>query len=112
MQMTGTTHPPAGATALLPALDDAVWDLSWYYLPVVLLSSMLVLVSALLVNNVQRRYPMYWFSPAEPAVAKVSEDLGAPEVPPDGAVSASSSRSTLPSGQGSGEKENTGVSFV
>ncbi|KAH9922501.1 HPP family-domain-containing protein [Fomitopsis serialis] len=67
MQITGTTHPPAGATALLPALDDDVWHLSWYYLPVVLLSSMLVLVTALLVNNVQRRYPTFWFTPAIPA---------------------------------------------
>ncbi|EPT00612.1 hypothetical protein FOMPIDRAFT_130327 [Fomitopsis schrenkii] len=73
MQMTGTTHPPAGATALLPALDDDIWHLSWYYLPVVLLSSTLVLVSALIVNNVQRRYPMFWFTPAKPltAIAKV-----------------------------------------
>ena len=117
MQMTGTTHPPAGATALLPALDDAVWHLSWYYLPVVLLSSTLVLVSALIVNNMQRRYPMFWFTPATPAIAKVSEDLGAPEVPPedvdrDVTGNLSTARSTPSSGQGRGEKESPGADTV
>lgn len=69
MQVTETTHPPAGATALLPALDDAVWDISWYYLPVVLLSSTMILAVALLVNNIQRRYPVFWISPPKPAAA-------------------------------------------
>ncbi|KAJ5775458.1 uncharacterized protein N7511_000469 [Penicillium nucicola] len=67
MQLTGTTHPPAGATALLPATNDEIWNLSWYYLPIVLLSSALLLACALLLNNVQRRYPVFWISPAPPA---------------------------------------------
>jgi CBS-domain-containing membrane protein len=67
MQLTGTTHPPAGATALLPATNDEIWHLSWYYLPIVLLSSALLLVCALLLNNVQRRYPVFWIAPAPPA---------------------------------------------
>lgn len=64
MQITETTHPPAGATALLPAVDDAVWAISWYYLPVVLLSSTMILAVALVINNIQRRYPVFWISPA------------------------------------------------
>lgn len=64
MQLTRTTHPPAGATALLPSVDPAVRRLGWYYLPVVLLSSVLVMATALLVNNVQRRWPLWWFEPA------------------------------------------------
>ncbi|KAJ5317644.1 hypothetical protein PENANT_c004G07890 [Penicillium antarcticum] len=67
MQLTGTTHPPAGATALLPATNDEIWHLSWYYLPIVLLSSALLLVCALIMNNVQRRYPVFWIAPAPPA---------------------------------------------
>jgi CBS-domain-containing membrane protein len=70
MQVTQTTHPPAGATALLPAVDDAVWDLSWYFLAVVLLSSTMIFAVALVVNNVQRRYPVYWYEPAKPAALK------------------------------------------
>jgi CBS-domain-containing membrane protein len=69
MQLTGTTHPPAGATALLPATSAEIWRLSWYFLPVVLLSSAMLLVCALLFNNLQRRYPAFWIAPA-PAPAK------------------------------------------
>lgn len=77
MQMTATTHPPAGATALLVATNDEVWALSWYYLPVILLSSTLVLVVALLVDNVQRRYPVFWIEltphpPPKPAAGPTS----------------------------------------
>ncbi|KXG48547.1 uncharacterized protein PGRI_024170 [Penicillium griseofulvum] len=74
MQITETTHPPAGATALLPAVDEAVWELSWYYLPVVLLSSAMLLAVALIVYNIQRRYPVFWISPpaAKPVLPQVS----------------------------------------
>lgn len=67
MQITSTTHPPAGATALLAATNTEIRNLGWYYLPVILLSSTLALVVALLVNNIQRRYPVFWFEPATPA---------------------------------------------
>ncbi|KAJ7927887.1 HPP family-domain-containing protein, partial [Mycena leptocephala] len=70
MQITKTTHPPGGATALLAAVSPEVYPMGWYYLPVVLLSSTLVLVSALAINNIQRRYPVYWWEPVIPAVAK------------------------------------------
>ena len=73
MQVTGTTHPPAGATALLAAVEPEVYGLGWYFLPVVLLSSAMVLVAALLANNVQRRYPVYWIRPAVPK-SLVGED--------------------------------------
>ncbi|XDG05530.1 hypothetical protein ABKA04_005145 [Annulohypoxylon sp. FPYF3050] len=66
MQVTDTTHPPAGATALLPAVDMDIWNLSWYFLPVVLLSSTMVLAVALLLNNIQRVYPTFWINPAPP----------------------------------------------
>lgn len=69
MQLTDTTHPPAGATALLPATNDEVRELSWYYLPIVLLSSALMLVVALVVNNIQRRYPIFWIAPVKPQAA-------------------------------------------
>ncbi|PLB33871.1 HPP family protein [Aspergillus candidus] len=75
MQVTQTTHPPAGATALLPATDDAVWEMSWYFLPVVLLSSTMVLLVALLLNNIQRRYPVFWIAPAKPAPSPAQNDL-------------------------------------
>jgi CBS-domain-containing membrane protein len=99
MQMTGTTHPPAGSTALLAAINsDVIW-LSWYYLPVILLSSTLALAVALLVNNIRRRYPVYWFIPTTPAPNVPSAALGGPEkrrgAPPS---SPATSHSSSPSG--------------
>lgn len=94
MQLTGTTHPPAGATALLPATDLQVWHLSWYFLPVVLLSSTLLLACALLLNNLHRRYPVFWINPTPspgppPNSAPVSPPVPAPwdEDTPGGASS-------------------------
>ncbi|KAJ4292526.1 hypothetical protein N0V90_009189 [Kalmusia sp. IMI 367209] len=82
MHLTKTTHPPAGATALLPCVDPTIWALRWYFLPVVLLSSMLVLASALLVNNIQRQYPKFWISPIPPkapAPPKEHQHRGPPD---------------------------------
>lgn len=78
MQLTGTTHPPAGATALLPATSQEIWRLSWYYLPVVLLSSVMLLVCALLFNNLHRRYPAFWIAPAPPKPAAPPAPAPAP----------------------------------
>ncbi|EUC27457.1 hypothetical protein COCVIDRAFT_102438 [Bipolaris victoriae FI3] len=69
MHLTKTTHPPAGATALLPCVDPHIWALRWYYLPVLLLSSTIVLVSAVLLMNVQRQYPKFWVAQIPPAPA-------------------------------------------
>ena len=84
MQLTGTTHPPAGATALLPATNDEVWHLSWYYLPVVLLSSTLLMCCALLLNNLQRRYPVFWVAPDPPAKLAPPPPAPAPVASADG----------------------------
>lgn len=93
MQLTGTTHPPAGATALLPATNDEVWDLSWYYLPVVLLSSTLLVACALLINNLHRRYPVFWIAPAP---AKPAAPAPAPATPSAVKGDAESSQEKLP----------------
>ncbi|KAK4246077.1 HPP family-domain-containing protein [Corynascus novoguineensis] len=65
MALTGTVHPPAGATALLAVLDPAVADLGWFLFVPLLLGCSLMLGVALLVNNIQRRFPFYWWSPSE-----------------------------------------------
>lgn len=84
MQITNTIHPPAGATALLVATNSSVFEMGWYYLPVVLLSSMLMLVTALLIDNIQRRYPVFWIEPVVPPPAP-------PDKKNDGPVSTSAS---------------------
>ena len=55
-----------GATALLAAVNPAVRDLGWYFLPVVLLSASLSLTVALIINNIRRCYPTFWFTPDSP----------------------------------------------
>lgn len=62
MRLMKVTHPPAGAAALLPSVDAEVRQLGWYYLPVQLLSAVLILSVACLFNNFQRRYPVYWWT--------------------------------------------------
>ncbi|KAK3944374.1 HPP family protein [Diplogelasinospora grovesii] len=65
MALTGTVHPPAGATALMAVADDGAAHLGWFLIPVVMLGCALMLCMALLVNNVQRCFPFYWWSPKE-----------------------------------------------
>lgn len=65
MGLTGTVHPPAGATALMAVMADDVADLGWFLIPPVMLGCGLMLATALLVNNIQRRFPYYWWSPEE-----------------------------------------------
>jgi CBS-domain-containing membrane protein len=74
MHLTKTTHPPAGATALIPCIDQHVWALRWYFLPVLLLSSAIVLVTALMVNNIQRQYPKFWVAQIPPAPAPAPKE--------------------------------------
>lgn len=62
-----------GATVLLAVVNEQIRDMGWYYLPVVLLSSTLAMVVALITNNVQRRYPVFWFYPTPP-IPKVSPE--------------------------------------
>lgn len=65
MQATGTVHPPAGATALLAAVDRDVRGLGWFLVPVTGVCGGVVLVSACLVGNLQRRWPVFWWVPGD-----------------------------------------------
>ena len=49
-----------------------------YYLPIILLSSSLILAVALIVNNVQRRYPKFWFVPPSPPKKHIAPVLETP----------------------------------
>ena len=70
MMLTDTVHPPGGATALLAATSPPVVRLGWHYLPVVLLSCVIMLSWAMLWMNLGRaRYPTFWI---EPSATKVS----------------------------------------
>lgn len=59
MQLTGTTHPPAGANPLLAMNGALTWS---NLLTPVLAGSVSLVICALLFNNLAagRRYPRYW----------------------------------------------------
>ena len=59
--MTQTVHPPAGATALLAVTDTT--DLGWLLILDMLLGCVLMLAVALIINNIMRQYPLYWWTP-------------------------------------------------
>lgn len=65
MHLTKTLHPPGGATALIATLGSTeIQRLGfWYVLMPATLGPLLMLVVALVVNNLSctRRYPERWF---------------------------------------------------
>ncbi|KAF3934272.1 hypothetical protein ABW19_dt0202349 [Dactylella cylindrospora] len=85
MSFTNTSHPPGGATALLAAVDPSVEGMGWWLLPYVLLGTVVLLVVALAVNNIQRQFPIYWWTPKDtggklwPVVKATQPDLEALE---------------------------------
>jgi HPP family len=62
MSLTKTLHPPAGATAMLAATTPQITDLGWYLVPSVLLGCVVTLLVACVVNNIQRQFPLYWWT--------------------------------------------------
>ncbi|OKL57775.1 hypothetical protein UA08_07074 [Talaromyces atroroseus] len=65
MAITKTTHPPAGATALLAVVSDDSLPLGWLLVPMMLLGVVLMLIVALVINNIQRKFPQYWWTPED-----------------------------------------------
>lgn len=66
MGLTNCYHPPAGATAYLAGyysedIERVGW---WYPLYPVLPASLIMILLGLLLNNICRVYPVYWFTAA------------------------------------------------
>ncbi|EMG47409.1 hypothetical protein SBY92_002835 [Candida maltosa Xu316] len=77
MSIGNCVHPPAGASALLPSIDDQIREMSWWFLPVQLVSSVLIIAVACITGNIFRRYPVYWWTPGEvgpPQPQKLDEE--------------------------------------
>lgn len=66
MQITKTVHPPAGATALIAVVTPNILEISWFYIGVVVLSAVMQVTVGCLINNIERRYPQYWWTPHKP----------------------------------------------
>ena len=66
MLVTGSVHPPAGATALIAVIgSDDIKDAGWEYIVFpILIGSMMNVAFAVLLNNLSqdptRSYPVYW----------------------------------------------------
>ena len=75
MTVTKTIYPPAGATALLAAADPTVQHLGWYFLPISMIGTILTIVTSLLINNIQRRYPTHWWTAAMRPPRKSGMDI-------------------------------------
>ncbi|KAL2065039.1 hypothetical protein VTL71DRAFT_4179 [Oculimacula yallundae] len=65
MGMTKTIHPPAGATALLASTSPDIEKIGWMLVPLIILGSTLMLAVACVVNNIQRTFPVYWWTPVD-----------------------------------------------
>jgi len=65
MHVTRTLHPPGGATALIAVIGgESIHDAGyWYVLAPAGLGAVILLIVALLLNNIpkSRRYPEFWF---------------------------------------------------
>lgn len=73
MHLTGTVHPPAGATALLAVTNEQMANLGWFLFPIMMLGVVLMQMVALIINNIQRQYPLYWWT-SHPLSRKQIED--------------------------------------
>jgi hypothetical protein len=65
MGFTNTIHPPAGATALLAATSPEITELGWFLIPLILLGSVLLVAVGCVTNNIQRQFPIYWWTPVD-----------------------------------------------
>ena len=74
MVLTKTVYPPGGATALLAVVDPTVQHLGWYLVGLVMLSTTLTLATSLLINNIQRQYPTYWWTAADISKSRKDND--------------------------------------
>ncbi|KAF2866582.1 HPP family protein [Massariosphaeria phaeospora] len=63
MLLTGTVHPPGGASAVLAATAPEITAMGWYFVGLVMWGTTLMLLVALVINNIQRQFPVYWWTP-------------------------------------------------
>ena len=75
MVLTKTVYPPGGATALLAVVDPTVQHLGWYLVGLVMLSTTMTLITSLVMNNIQRQYPTYWWTAADISKKKEGKDI-------------------------------------
>ncbi|RDH35120.1 HPP family-domain-containing protein [Aspergillus welwitschiae] len=93
MTITNTVHPPAGATALLAVTQS--YDVGWYLILIMLLGCVLMQAVALVINNIQRRFPIYWWTPQSLERPKPDDTESAREAK-EGSVASVQTNDTFP----------------
>ncbi|KAH3940577.1 hypothetical protein HBH53_213640 [Parastagonospora nodorum] len=79
MLLTNTVHPPGGASAVLAATDPVITAMGWYFAGLVLWGTTLMVIVGLVVNNIQRQFPMYWWTPLDLRKAKKEDEETMPD---------------------------------
>ncbi|KAF9205057.1 hypothetical protein BGZ49_004533 [Haplosporangium sp. Z 27] len=76
-QPRNVIHPPASATALIAVSGgESIYHLGyWYVLCPIALGVALMMIVALIVNNIGRRYPTHWWNPKQNKIAVMDEDM-------------------------------------
>jgi hypothetical protein len=74
MLLTNTIHPPGGASAVLAATEPAITAMGWYFVGLVVWGTTLMLIVGLVINNIQRQFPMYWWTPLDLEKAKKEDE--------------------------------------
>ncbi|KAF2005405.1 hypothetical protein P154DRAFT_337701 [Amniculicola lignicola CBS 123094] len=56
MLLTGTVHPPGGASAVMAATEPVITEMGWYFVALVAWGTVLMVAVGLVVNNLGWRY--------------------------------------------------------
>jgi CBS-domain-containing membrane protein len=79
MLLTNTVHPPGGASAVLAATDPIITAMGWYFVGLVIWGTTLMLAVGLIINNIQRQFPVYWWTPLDVRKAKIEDEETVPD---------------------------------
>jgi hypothetical protein len=79
MLLTNTVHPPGGASAVLAATDPVITAMGWYFVGLVMWGTTLMLAVGLVINNIQRQFPVYWWTPLDVRKARVEDEETVPD---------------------------------
>jgi CBS-domain-containing membrane protein len=79
MLLTNTVHPPGGASAVLAATDPVIRAMGWYFVGLVMWGTTLMVIVGLIINNIQRQFPIYWWTPMDLKKAKKEDEETVPD---------------------------------
>lgn len=79
MLLTNTVHPPGGASAVLAATEPVITAMGYYFVGLVMWGTTLMLIVGLFINNIQRQFPVYWWTPLDVRKARIEDEECVPD---------------------------------